>query len=181
MTFDTMAVWVRLILGCLLTVIPIVYLSPNFDWFSTIAKAEVFFSSTFLSFLASFLSFLIACKLELQQDFTTYLRGIRFGLDEDVLYTIAFFPSIWTVALYLFATSTSFSFLTSAVWFLFVRFVLMERYDNFGFKKLCFGLIFAVAYFMICQKVYDRIYLSTTSEIELKSSPCPIGIMIVSE
>jgi len=135
-----------------------------------------------LSFLASFVCFLIACKLELQQDFTTYLRGIFFGLDEDVLYTIAFLPFIWAVASHLFVTSTSFSFLTSAAWFLFVRFVLMERYDNFGFKKLCFGLIFAVAYFMICQKVYGRIYLSTTiSEIELKSSPCPIGIMIIPE
>ena len=146
-----------------------------FDLISTVMG--FLFSPTVLYFMPSLMSFLIAVILDSQFVFLNFLRRIRIGLDEHVLYTIAYFPLIWTFVSYFLIHSAYFAFLTSAAWFIFVRFLLI-REENLSYEKLCFGLIFTLAYFMICRKVCDS-YISSTIDNQFNSS-CPPGIMFFS-
>ena len=170
----------RLFLGSLFTVT--VYFSAYFSWFSTIVliclSIVTRLSLTSL-FIFLMIPFLIAIKLKSSYDFSKYVKGIRYGLDQTLL-ILAYFPLIWTVASHYFITSASFAFLASVVWFLFIRFLLRERYDGFSNKQLCFGLIITFAYFMICQKVYDRIIYLSSMTTENEFTPCPTGIILMS-
>jgi hypothetical protein len=197
---DCLRLAMRLFLTSLLIFIIAVYFISKYAWFSKIEhyfssfkniKTQVFFSSKFLSFLISFISFLIAGLLESKSDlFITYLKRIFFGLVE-VLYSLAHLTIIITIVYCLSITSSSFSsWVGLCFWLSLIRFVWVT-YKNFSInKELCFGVIFAVVYFVICHKVCDSIHsftttLSTTtdsfqSRYHFKPSPyCPSGNIMI--
>ena len=157
----------------------IVFVDTHFPWILNFALncvsvvIKFLYSPIFSYFLPSLISFLMAFILDSQYDFLNFLRRIRIGLDEHVLYTMAYFPFIWTMASYVFITSKSFAVLASATWFIIVRY-LLKRERNFNYKKLCFGLITTVIYFMNCQKVCNS-YFGTTTENQVWSSRCSPG------
>ena len=174
----------RTVIGSFFTVI--ISFSANIPWFQFLVLSffsfvtEILLSSTFLSFLASFISFLVARKLESHYDFTSYLRGIRDGLDDDLLLMLSYFPLIWSVASHFFFTSTFFAFLASIIWFLFARYLFTERrlsyspFIDITSAEVGYSIIATVAYFFICLKVYNSCF-SLANQNALIS--CPAGIL----
>ena len=157
-------------------------------------EMEIFFSTRFWSFVLSFIVFLVAYKIQLknkpkQARIKLKKKQNLTYLAEYIVFTIAYFPLIWTVASHLFITSTCVAFLASAIWFLLLGFVFQQRCDyNFSDKHFFQGftaltdsvfllfVIFTFVYFMICQKACDRIYSLSSPTENPFTSPCPPGI-----